>query len=1281
MTISDIALFATQRLTDNANGGGQLTANIIPDNQANNLFGPISRIARADGNVSLRKAIAKARAATTQTFFGAHAIVAAPPANPDVSVLMFSTDSWTDVRSQAADFIESYLVQGPQTRMWAYGQQVIGARSIIVYQPPSEPLPNIGETYVLVNQQATPNVTQFVRVTSISQRVQTFTDTIGTFQLNIITLGISDRLKATFPGAQVQRFSAPSPPSLLCITNVANAATYFGCETLTTDVASGDEVATLNSVFGQLLPSTQGEAPINDAIPSGAAPIVATASARVDLGGVAGTLFDFTAGKLYLPRGAMPGSVIVTSSVAHTDDGAGNIPSIGTIDYATGVLSSSYGGAVSVSYIPAVQVSEASFSAQQPVTESTRGYVYTQTFTPLPSPGTTMVSYRALGRWFDLRDDGTGTLVGPEGAGVGTVRFDSGNCTVTLGALPDIGSNVVFTWGGSSQFDIRTGDTSIQIPAILLTLTNPAKPSTVTITWLVGVTTKTVTDNGAGVLSGDGVGTIDYGSGIINLRPTALPSPATGISVAYQTNPATTQNLTPSKSGSTLNFTLSGGPIVPHSVAISYSVPIPTNFPASFAVNSSNSFNVLVTDNGSGGLVSDFGITGTINYTTGAVSFDPDVLAYSGVAPVYAPYVQDYWDSGTNSWMQRTISILIGWDRIAVTAAFVNGSAVTAISTPTSATPAAHTDSFPVPAAHLDLTPATVQPIVAGSVMFAFAGDTYIDRAGSLYRAINAATNAGTLAGAIDYDTGIVTITNWPTGGGTSTVSIKALLCQSGLQPIGNLSARVPGQSVRPSSFQIQANRGSDSALITATADVNGNWSTAGMTGHIDVTTGFYSVSFGQLVLDSSLTSDDKAEPWYDSGNVDGTGHIWRPDEALPGTVKYSCVVETILPLSAGVLGLDPVRLPQDGRVQIISAGNTLCFRNPLVYSVSPTPSAGATITLPRGSLESAVLYDANAVQVDTSQYTIDLATGVITMSPASGAVAPQANFDLSAYTAPYSVTHTRGELVLCTDAEITGQISFSPGLVHAYPAASSFVSSCLIADNSGNLQADYDTKFQQTTWNFDPNNLWDDVVHGSSPTPVYDDLNYPIQVLDRDCISQRVAFIFTSSTGGNIAFEELGIVGTFDTSHNAMPINPATSGETTTTSGSFVIAAVGATQSVSVASAADLETIDYCVITDGTHSIKGVITAISGSTLTFRTIEITTGAAGNTMASGAVLTVANPYFVLDWHGWGTGWASQNALRVNFHGCGFPIWFARSVQVGASETADDSFLTELRWDE
>ncbi len=57
MTINkdDIKLYASQRLTDEDNGGGRATGDVVVDGQVNNLFRDISRIDRTVGDVAMRK--------------------------------------------------------------------------------------------------------------------------------------------------------------------------------------------------------------------------------------------------------------------------------------------------------------------------------------------------------------------------------------------------------------------------------------------------------------------------------------------------------------------------------------------------------------------------------------------------------------------------------------------------------------------------------------------------------------------------------------------------------------------------------------------------------------------------------------------------------------------------------------------------------------------------------------------------------------------------------------------------------------------------------------------------------------------------------------------------------------------------------------------------------------------------------------------------------------------------------------------------------------------------
>ncbi|MFP3367610.1 hypothetical protein R0J93_28665, partial [Pseudoalteromonas sp. SIMBA_148] len=57
---------------------------------------------------------------------------------------------------------------------------------------------------------------------------------------------------------------------------------------------------------------------------------------------------------------------------------------------------------------------------------------------------------------------------------------------------------------------------------------------------------------------------------------------------------------------------------------------------------------------------------------------------------------------------------------------------------------------------------------------------------------------------------------------------------------------------------------------------------------------------------------------------VDDAGMIWRPTQVLPSTARFNAVILTTLPLEAELIGIDPVRLPSDGRVPIYRAGGVV---------------------------------------------------------------------------------------------------------------------------------------------------------------------------------------------------------------------------------------------------------------------------------------------------------------------------------------------------------------------
>jgi hypothetical protein len=161
-----------------------------------------------------------------------------------------------------------------------------------------------------------------------------------------------------------------------------------------------------------------------------------------------------------------------------------------------------------------------------------------------------MVSYRAQGKWYDLRDNGAGVLKGmsPE-YGVGMVSYATGTVSVTLGALPDVGSEIVYAWGGQANY-LNSASTSVAAPKVYFQLANTGiTPGSVVIAWNDG-SARTATDNGQGIIGGSATGTINYQTGLIEMTPSVLPAGGQTYTVNYTFGPKTEEQFhSPLRSG------------------------------------------------------------------------------------------------------------------------------------------------------------------------------------------------------------------------------------------------------------------------------------------------------------------------------------------------------------------------------------------------------------------------------------------------------------------------------------------------------------------------------------------------------------------------------------------------------------------------------------------------------------------------------------------------------------------------------------------------------------
>jgi hypothetical protein len=437
--------------------------------------------------------------------------------------------------------------------------------------------------------------------------------------------------------------------------------------------------------------------------------------------------------------------------------------------------------------------------------------------------------------------------------------------------------------------------------------------------------------------------------------------------------------------------------------------------------------------------------------------------------------------------------------------------AITYTVTAQGATGLQKTTSIPINEIKFELKPGIADPILPGSVVFTWLNEWYRDRSGRIYKNIDLKTNAGTQVGTINYETGVITLTDWPANTNGSVV-IKSLATTNEVGYINTLAFRTAGAPIRPGGLQITALK-ADGSIMTATANFNGEITGSGIYGAVDQTTGSVSIVF----------CDDPT----DAASMSATAI-----NVQANSVKYNCVVYSTVPLDADLIGLDPVRLPSDGRVPIFRSGDIAVLNNWHDTSIG-TPLADDVVILPRTALAEVRIEDQDGVALDVAQYSLDLAAGEITFSSTlllqSAASAP--------LNPPLIARHRIEHMSLIGDVQISGSISLVAPLSQDYDAASTTISSAVVY---GDLQARVHHFFAQKSFSM-ASPVWSDTLIGDSTTSQYNDIDNPPEISNRGAITERWALVFTGATTFNIVGEKMGVIGTGTTSADTAPINPNT--------------------------------------------------------------------------------------------------------------------------------------------
>lgn len=1128
ITENNIKILAAERNTDNSDGGGRLTSNVLQSGVDNNLFDDVDPLARVTGNVQLRKFGAAVVAAGTDKYMGARLMIAKPPTDPKVHALLFTPQYPDDTRVNAVNKMSSFLAPGGTYAGLLFGNHLAGMGSVIFLLRPEATLPVTGDVlYLVKNEGLSTQVSQFVQINTVTVTLRTFTDNSngGDFSRNQVTCGISSGLSADFEGFEAVRYDASinyTGRTKVRETVVADAAQYYGTTTLAEPATLGSLTVKATSIFEQLLPSSQIETVLLNRDPT------PPANLRVSTG----TAVPFTlpatwtdATNLQLPGACYPTSFSVQTSAGVVTDVAGKLrlngADVGTIDNDAGIAMLASGVSLTTTagtYIPAGTAVRAPQATGLKITINNRAQNYAVFLEPAPTVGSVFISYMSGGRWYVLGDDAGGGLRGSSAEfGAGQVNYAGGFLSVTLGALPDVGSYLMVTWGAATQETkwpsaVIKAQQTITIPGA-----NALTPGSIVITWPNPAGGGNITANdSSGTLAGAATGKVSYARREIVFAPNTLPAIGAQLSIAYSDAPKQTDNFAhPARNGGgQVPVTATLGAITPNSLEVEWDtltdVSVLNTYTRAQLIEMGVANPVdpthIARDDGAGNVVLNGANIGTVVYATGVVTFNPDVVI---AIPRTNFTVGDQVQGG--KWRINFSGITY----VNAPSLYPNDASGRVVLRYNSAAGGAAQNQTVAFAPALDLIPGVKPAILPGSVLLSVgSGGTLQYLADNGVGALRSfISNAWVTRGAVAYTNATSTLTNWPVNVANAftrvgTVSVAGEMLSS------EFVFRTAAAPLKPSSFSIRFSRATGGVqVVTAASD--GSIVAAGVVGVFNFKTGICQLNFGQFVT----AAGNEAQPWYNAGAVSG-GQIWRPAPIAVSTLRYTAVAYTYLPLGEDVLGVDPVRLPQDGRVVILKRARVLVVHH--TKDQTPQTVANATVVNTGRTLLSWLkVYGANGIEI-INGFTKNLNAGTVTFSNVTG------------YSQPVTVRSRIETESLCSDALIDGTVSLQRPLAHNYPANETYISSVLLGQT---LQAGVTQAFSQLAWT----NIWEDTRIGAAILAQYDQTTYPILVSNDGAITQRWALIFTSSTTYRLVGETRGEVITGSTATVLSPVNPAT--------------------------------------------------------------------------------------------------------------------------------------------
>jgi hypothetical protein len=632
----DLVIYKSERLTDNSDGGGKYSGVVVQDGISNNLFNDISEMDRTMGDVSMRKIFPAVTTEDTDLLMGATVFISELPKDPNVSALLFSTKNWTDERQSAQNRVENYLAKGGQIAGTPLDTHYQGMSSLQVVMWPQEVEASVGDTIVLISDEGKPlEREQYVRITKVDTRTAKMVIDKDEIEYKIATYAINDSLETDFVGLSAKQwYELQTSKTIIRDTIVADTGLYYSSTALSSDASVGEFTVNAKSIFAQLIPSAQTETPIIDVNAAGESVVLVAGNE----GTITANFPNMTIGvgqNLYIGSSVIPSSVAFTLQGQQITDQGGLLKNtqgtqVGMIDYQRGLIQWTVAApagttSLNITFKPAAAPNQYFQSEAHPVTQNNQSTNWTGVLVPIPAPGSLSISYMSQGKFYELKDDGSGQLKAASPSfGSGMINYETGSWLLTTGALPDVDTPILLNWGTPIVTFVRS-NLSVEKAAFEFDLGHTGIPPGVTINWLLEGESKSAISNAQGKFTGDAIGEINYTNGTGKIIPNKLPQKNTQFTIVYNFGVQLTQTksaIAPD-SNQKLSFTIgTGAAIQPNSVELS--IPVSDQL-------GQNTGTAKVTDvpinSTIGNLITNTGeIQGTIDYTTGAVEVTPILI-------------------------------------------------------------------------------------------------------------------------------------------------------------------------------------------------------------------------------------------------------------------------------------------------------------------------------------------------------------------------------------------------------------------------------------------------------------------------------------------------------------------------------------------------------------------------------------------------------------------------------------------------------------------------------